>query len=70
MEAVIPISIKRKAVSTLSAVRTGELSRQEAEQTLKADVRHSSKLRADLVAELTADYDEDAAEALTYFRLI
>ena len=70
MKAFIPISIKKQAVEKLSAVQNGQLSRNQAEQMLKNDLRHSSKLREDLVADLTADYDKEAVEALEYFRLI
>ncbi|MCW9712934.1 hypothetical protein LQ318_08455 [Aliifodinibius salicampi] len=70
MKTVIPISIKRQAVEHLSAVRQGQMSRREAEQTLKAHLRYSSKLREDLVEALSRDYDQEAVEAMKYFRLI
>lgn len=70
MKAIIPISIKRQAIEKLSAVQEGQLSREEAEETLKAHLRYSSKLRGDLIEGMTHNYDEEAVEALEYFRLI
>ena len=70
MKAYIPISVKRQAVEKLSAVQNGQLSRNEAEQMLRHKLRYSSKLRDEIIADLTADYDRKAVEALEYFRLI
>lgn len=70
MKTYLPISLRRSATKKLNEVRTGNISRDEAERLLKEQIRHSSKLREDIIAELTAEYDADAVEALQYFRLI
>lgn len=70
MNPYIPISLRRQALQKLSAVRNGQLSREVAEKKLKDRLRYSSKLREEIIAGLTADYDKQAVEALEYFRLI
>lgn len=70
MEAHLPISIKRLSARKLKEVQAGHLSRDEAEKLLKEKLRHSSKLRADLIASLTKNYDREAVKTLEYFRLI
>lgn len=67
MEAIIPISLKRIAVSRMQDVESGMLTRDEAEQSIKRICKLS---REELVCNLTREFDQQTVEAFQYFRLL
>lgn len=67
MEAYLPISLKRIAISRMQDVERGILSRTDAEQSIKRICKLS---KCELTAHLTREYDPKTAEAFEYFRLI
>jgi hypothetical protein len=70
MEHGTHITIKRLVAAKLHQVQGNSLSQNEAEKLLKKRIRFSSKVREDLVAGLTAEYDAESAQAMRYFGLI
>jgi hypothetical protein len=70
MEHGTHITIKRLVAAKLHQVQGNSLSQNEAEKLLKKRIRFSSKVREDLVAGLTLNYDKETAQALCFFRLI
>lgn len=67
MQPVIPISLKRLAVRRLADVRSGRLSRHQAEAALRKYVRFT---REELITHLTREYNPQHVEALQFFRLL
>ena len=67
MQAVIPISLKRIAITRMQAVENGILSRTDAEQSIKRICKLS---KSELTAHLTERYDPETVRAFQFFRMI
>lgn len=66
----IPISLKHLVSKQLQDVKSGRVSKEQAEKIIKRTYRYSSKTRQDIVAHLTERYDQQTAEAFQFFSLI
>jgi hypothetical protein len=70
LETYIPISLKKLLSKHLNDVKSGKLSKSEAEAIIKQHTRYSSKTRQEIIEELSAHYDQELADTLSFFSML